>query len=276
MKKLIIISGVILFLGIGCTKEIPDQPKMTEKDVAATISTSTIKQIEVPGAESDSFITNNVHGSEESQLQKTMHAFDFDNDGFDEHVVYYQKALLKPERDFTYNGAFKIFQYIDHRWTEIYEDEGTVGKDGYGIYNQLTAEHFYKVVDIDSDSTPEIRIMSEEDGSGGYSNQYILKWNKDKIIKADFTETKTKIELENQFLNKDEVFGPGGLNYISICSTTIDTHCTFKQGAPGAVGYVIKGFEYNDGVFTATSYRRVNTDTLKSLNEWLELMKYFY
>jgi len=94
-------------------------------------------------------------------------------------------------------------------------------------------------------------------GSGAYIDSYILKWDGQKIVKADVVDTKNKKELSEMFLKDGESFGPGGLGYITICSGN-DGWCNFKQGAPNAVGQVVKKFKYQNGKFTALSYRRKN------------------
>lgn len=190
----------------------------------------------------------------------SAHAFDFNADGFDEYVVYFQDVLpqsvpvgfSKTDR----NGVFWVFQWKDHEWRVIYKGEGTVGKQGYGVYSVLKQESFFSVVDVDSDGEQEVKISSVQDATGGYVDSYILKWKDGQIIKASFLETKTQPKLKELFLKPSEEFGPGGLDFLSICSDGSEPNCSFRQGAPGAIGRIMKKLKYDNGVFTVVSYER--------------------
>lgn len=195
----------------------------------------------------------------------SVHAFDFNSDRFDEYVVYYQKVLPQTVQvgfsETNRNGAFQIFQWKNHEWKVIYEDEGTVGKEGYGVYDSLNQDRFFNLVDLDNDGISEVKISFDRDGTGGYVDGYILKWVDGEIIKAAVINTKTEVELEQLFLKNGEEFGPGDLDYISICPSSSapndqSWYCSFRQSAPGAVGRIEKKFEYRNGVFKAISYKR--------------------
>ncbi len=190
-----------------------------------------------------------------------IYSFDFDNDGINEYIVFYNVPIQKKVEIFgetiTSNGAIAVFKLTNDEWKKVYEDEGTVGKEGYGVYSEM-GNNSVAFVDIDQDGNKEIEISTSQDGSGHYVDSYILKWNGEKIAKADFKETKTKKELKEEFLMPGEELGPGDLSYDSICGSESEYDCTYRQDAPGAVGKIVKNYKYKNGLFVVDSYQRVN------------------
>lgn len=189
-------------------------------------------------------------------------AFDFDGDEFKEYFAYFHKQLDEPApfgaRDRDWNGAFQLYKWIDHEWTVVYEDEGTVGYEGYGVYREMLENSYLYFVDVDDDGIEEVKISTHQDGSGSYVDYYFLKWDGEKIAKASFAETKTREELKELFLKDGETLGTSGYNYINICPEDPASTCHHKQSGPGSIGRVWKNFEYLDGVFTAVSYSRTD------------------
>ncbi|MBP9717819.1 hypothetical protein KBD59_00790 [Candidatus Gracilibacteria bacterium] len=197
-----------------------------------------------------------------SKENAVVHPFDFDEDGQDEFVVYFEKPLTKktPIFEYTENGAYEIYKWeegINPGWKIIFQDEGTVGKN-YGVTSIMKDPRFYREIDLDKDGTKEVEISTYQDGSGGYVDSYILKWENGTLIKAKIKDSKTEPQLRELFLKENEDFGPGDMNYMSICPLNdyYKENCRFKQGAPGALGQLNKSFTYAEGVFTVTKYDR--------------------
>ncbi len=191
----------------------------------------------------------------------SLKTFDFNQDNVDEQIVYFKQPLAKPVSTrygkTDWNGAFEIFQRKDHKWISLYADEGTVGKKEYAVYNLINEEDFFTIIDFDDDGVKEVEITTTHDGSGTYTDSYILKWNGQKIAKTEVIDSKTNQELAKMFLKANESLGPGGLKYINICPADNST-CAIKQNATDTIGQIIKRFEYKDGRFTAIGYKRKN------------------
>lgn len=237
--------------------------KWLDSDLVSWKANSQDIQIKVPHDYANSKQTEHSFSSTEKfgmEPGHKPHAFDFDGDGIDEYVAYHKKKLEKPVStrygDKTdWNGAFRIYQWQDDRWVSVFEDEGTVGKEGYGVYSLMVEDEFFSIIDLDQDGIEEVKIETTQDGSGSYRNTYILKWDGEKITKAEMKDSKNLQQLEQEFLSERETFGPAGLDYISIC---VDDGgwCTFKQSAPNAIGKIVKKFEYQDGKFVTIIYER--------------------
>jgi len=137
--------------------------------------------IEADGADQHSF-TEFPHFS--SVDYSSLRSFDFDKDGMDEYIAYYKKELDEPVstrygKDTDWNGAFKVFQRKNHEWVVVYEDEGTVGKEGYGVYSLMDEDDFFSVVD------GEVQITTTQDGSGSYRDSYILEWDGEEVVRKE-------------------------------------------------------------------------------------------
>lgn len=203
---------------------------------------------------------------------EAVHPFDFNNDGELEYLVYFEQALLEkdPIYGYTENGAYEIYKWNKNKneFEVIFADEGTVGKK-YGVNRIMKDPGFYREIDLDNDGKKEVEISTTQDGSGGYTDSYILKWNNDQIVKAKIVDTKTLEEIKKTLLKDNEVVGPGSIDYIGICldQDPGNWNCPFRQGGPGERGMIQRIFTYADGIFTATDYKRISSqEYYKNLN----------
>ena len=263
MKKHFLILALTPVILVACNSEpigFVESPNLTESSIQSGSTT-------VPTSyEIDEVMAAFEMKARPDTLMSTIeaHTFDFNEDGQMEYIIYYKTAYpgpnLEDEADYYdtekyWNGNFAIYQKKDNAWTNVYSDSGTMGKTGHGV-NSIMSPSFLSFVNLDMDDSTELKISTTQDGSGRYVDSYILKWDGEKIAKANIVETKTKSELTSEFLAADEELGISGIGLVTICPTTIGSDCTYKHSSTDAVGKIVSDFIYQEGAFIATNYRR--------------------